>query len=642
MAKTNVTFTNFAAKKLLGKAQTRPSLTDAEEAYPSNVSVPGGGVFAETIPREPGTNFYTLYSASVDAPATVERVYFDVVAISDGYYDADADSDDGGEPTQGFANHAYYLKLPSNYETTSSNPLTGSGNFVNDKRLYLSRGGLQLVPPFTTDAGLPGSTGNNRYYVELYSGDPSNPANKISSTDAIDWQFDYYSGIIFIQDSASAPPVTASAYLYVGKYLDEKISDIADSAGAITVKDEGSNLTTALNSIDFVGSGVTATTSGNDVTVTIDAGAITALNNQAENRLVTIGSTTTELDGEANLTFDGSELILTGSSIFNGSLTSSNIVPLADEQYDLGQVELKYENLYAKFLDGGLMFTAINDEGATITRGQAVYVKGISGQTPTIALAAADDASKMPVMGLVADGTSNDGNEVRIVTLGRLNGFDTSMFSAGDTLYVQTGSGGVSGSLTNLPPTGSGALIQNIARVLKSDNSGQVRVGGAGRTNATPNLDKGHIFIGNDSDQAVQDNTVFVSSSANRVGINTTNPTHTLTVNGTVSASAYVGIETGISYSRTEVTTTITASVSSTILGVTASSAVEIRLPSAGDYDAGQYFTVKDESGLANTNNITILASGSETIDGQASIVLESPYAAVNLYSNGTDKFFIY
>ena len=97
-----------------------------------------------------------------------------------------------------------------------------------------------------------------------------------------------------------------------------------------------------------------------------------------------------------------------------------------------------------------------------------------------------------------------------------------------------------------------------------------------------------------------------------------------------------------ISYSRTQVTITITASVSSTILGVTASSAVQIRLPSAGDYDAGQYFTVKDESGLANSNNITILASGSQTIDGQSSIVLESPYAAVNLYSNGTDKFFIY
>ena len=70
MAKTNVTSTNFSAKKLLGKAQTRPSLTEAQEAYPSNVSMPGGGVFAETIPREPGTSYYTQYSASAGAPAT--------------------------------------------------------------------------------------------------------------------------------------------------------------------------------------------------------------------------------------------------------------------------------------------------------------------------------------------------------------------------------------------------------------------------------------------------------------------------------------------------------------------------------------------------------------------------------------------
>jgi len=600
--KTNASLTNLAAKKLLGKAHTSNLKDISNEPYPSNVSVVGGGVFSEAIPSSPGSDFYTVYSASSGDPGTVEKVYFKVVADNTTRYDADSESNGGsGDESSVYGPHGYYLQLASDYEASSSNPLTGSGVFVDDSVIYSSRGALQIVPPFV-------STDNpNPYQLKLYNASDQ----EISFTDNIDWTVDYYAGTIFIQDyvesagGISKVPVSASGYIYVGKYLDEKISDLSSS----------------------IGSG---------------GGTITALNNQAENRLVTIGSTTTELDGEANLTFDGSELILTGSSIFNGSLTSSNIVPLANEQYDLGQVELRYENLYAKFLDGGLMFTAINDEGATITRGQAVYVKGISGQTPTIALAAADDASKMPAMGLVADGTSNDGNEVRIVTLGRLNGFDTSMFSAGDTLYVQTGSGGVSGSLTNSPPTGSGALIQNIARVLKSDNSGQVRVGGAGRTNATPNLDKGHIFIGNDSDQAVQDNTVFISSSVNKVGINTTVPTHTLTVNGTVSASAYVGIETGISYSRTQVTTTITASVSSTILGVTASSAVEIRLPSAGDYEAGQYFTVKDESGLANTNNITILASGSQTIDGQASIVLESPYAAVNLYSNGTDKFFIY
>jgi len=375
MAKTNLTSTQFAAKKLLGKVQTNNKFTEAQEAYPTNVSVISDGVFAEDIPTEPGTAYNTIFSASADAPATVERVYFDLVSIADSVYDAD-DSDGGGEETpQSQGPHAYYLKLPYNYESISNNPNRGTGSFTNGSPLYTSNGGLQIVPPFATNAGLPGISGNNLYGLQLYKGDPAVPSNAISETDAIDWQVDYYAGTIFLQDyDAAKIPVTASAYLYVGKYLDEKLTDLSSSIGSgggtdIIVKDEGSNLTTELASLDFVGSGVTATTSGNDVTVTI----------------------------------------------------------------------------------GG-----------------------------------------------------------------------------------------------------------------------------------------------------------------------------------------------GISYSRTEVTTTITASTNSAILGVTASSAVEIRLPSAADYDAGQYFTIKDESGAADSNSITILTSGSQTIDGVSSIVLESPYAAVNLYSNGSDKFFIY
>ena len=49
-------------------------------------------------------------------------------------------------------------------------------------------------------------------------------------------------------------------------------SGLSGVTSPITIKDEGSNLTTAVSSIDFVGSGVTATTDGNNVTATI-AGA---------------------------------------------------------------------------------------------------------------------------------------------------------------------------------------------------------------------------------------------------------------------------------------------------------------------------------------------------------------------------------
>jgi hypothetical protein len=228
--------------------------------------------------------------------------------------------------------------------------------------------------------------------LKLYKGDPTNPANEITSGDSIDWQVDYYSGVVFIQDyNASSIPVTASAYLYTGKYLDDKLSTISASGGTIT-----------------------------------------ALNNKAENRLVTLGATTTELDGEANLTFNGSILDLTG---------------------------------------------------------------GMSAST-----------------------------------------------------YVSS--------------------------------------------------------------------STFYGDGSNLTGVS--------------------------SFSRRAVTSTITASITDRLLGVSASAALEIRLPGASAMASGQYITIKDEGGNADVNSITILTSGSETIDGGSSIVMESSFAAVTIYSDGTNKYFVY
>ena len=56
---------------------------------------------------------------------------------------------------------------------------------------------------------------------------------------------------------------------------------------------------------------------------TLTGGAITALNNATANELVTVGATTTELDAEANLTFDGSTLAVTGN-ITATTITLSN------------------------------------------------------------------------------------------------------------------------------------------------------------------------------------------------------------------------------------------------------------------------------------------------------------------------------
>jgi len=51
--------------------------------------------------------------------------------------------------------------------------------------------------------------------------------------------------------------------------------------------------------------------------------------------------------------------------------------------------------------------------------------------------------------------------------------------------------------------------------------------------------------------------------------------------------------------------------------------------------------TVKDESGAAGTNNITIDTEDSELIDGAASIALAADFAGINLYSDGSNLFSI-
>tara|TARA_Y100000114_G_C11740794_1_gene318840 strand:- start:562 stop:1194 length:633 start_codon:yes stop_codon:yes gene_type:complete len=142
-------------------------------------------------------------------------------------------------------------------------------------------------------------------------------------------------------------------------------------------------------------------------------------------------------------------------------------------------------------------------------------------------------------------------------------------------------------------------------------------------------------------------NSLTVPGLTSSVGIRLTN-----VISGSIAGNgSFLGVDSngnlvvtssGISYDRRFVTSTTTASSNDVLLGVSASSALEIRLSSASTFKNGQYFVVKDEAGNADVFNITVRTSGSQTIDGGPFIVLESPFAAVSIYSNGSDKFFIY
>jgi len=334
--KTNLTSTQFSAKKLLGKAHTNNKFSDVNESLPSSVQAPSQIIFGQDIPNSPTRSEYLIQSASAGKPGTVEYVHFEVEALSNTVYDAN-DAGGGGDEASTTGAHGYYLKMPADYEESSNNPLTGSGFFNNGERLYNTRGKLQIIPPFISNAS------PNNYFLKLWRGDPSDPTNEISSGEAVDWQVDYYSGVIFIQDyNSSHVPLYASGFLYIGKYTDEVLNDVVSQAegASLSIKEEGSDISIAASSLDFVGDGVVASSVGDNITVTIE-NSVTDLKQKAENRLVTIGATTSELEGENNLTFDGNQLDLSGSMNISGS-----ILPIGNRTHNLGSPSKHWANVY--------------------------------------------------------------------------------------------------------------------------------------------------------------------------------------------------------------------------------------------------------------------------------------------------------
>jgi hypothetical protein len=64
-----------------------------------------------------------------------------------------------------------------------------------------------------------------------------------------------------------------------------------------------------------------------------------------------------------------------------------------------------------------------------------------------------------------------------------------------------------------------------------------------------------------------------------------------------------------------------------------------LTLPVASGVDVGRRFTIKDETGGAATNNITVQRASTDTIDGAVSKVINTAYGALRVYSNGAAWF---
>lgn len=222
--KTNTSATFFAQKKLLGKAHTSNLKIDGEETIGSNIQVASSLIFGETIPENPSRTLNTVQG-------TVEYIEFILEALTGTTYDANDDGGgsgvDSGEELQTSGPHAYKFKFPSNYESITDNSSAGSGGFSNDALVHESLGKVQIIPPFFSQ------NAPNPYIVKIYQDDGSgNAGTEIPLLDNIDWNIDYYNGILFLQDySSSKIPAFARGFAYIGKMLNTVVSEASGGGG---------------------------------------------------------------------------------------------------------------------------------------------------------------------------------------------------------------------------------------------------------------------------------------------------------------------------------------------------------------------------------------------------------------------------
>jgi len=320
-------------------------------------------------------------------------------------------------------------------------------------------------------------------------------------------------------NSATLSYVVGYLQVFLNGVLLENGTDYTANTSSSVILVNGANTGDVLQVSTFVkvlgtGDMVTNTFTGNGSTA---AYTLSTNPDTEENTIVFVDGVYQEKDtytvSGTTLTFDAN--VPNGASI-EVVIGSRNVTTLDAADLDIsGDLTVAGEAIITGDIQGDLRGATLfkGKAGEALSKGEVVYISGISGNTTVVSKADADDAAKMPAFGVVADDASLNAS-VSIYTFGRLSGLDTSSYSEGDELFVST----TAGALTSTAPTGESSKLQKIAKVTRSDNSaGSIFIMGAGRSNAVPNLDDGDIFIGNGSNQAVSAalNTSIVPESGN-------------------------------------------------------------------------------------------------------------------------------
>lgn len=212
---------SISFKKVSGKAQTQQNFAVTEEGITTNIQMSYTTVFGKRIEPLPVTNsgLTTLYSTN----GVVQRVKFQIDIIPN--------TQIGTNQSQG-----YRLKLPSDWNT---HPGALYPQYLAGTYLHSALGKLQIVPSLYGTLKTDGST---EYDPILYQTDGITVIGKF---DPINWYFDPYNGIIFVQDPPAGFDVSTArlgyleAFLYVGDYVDDLLNLVVSGSTGTTASNVG-------------------------------------------------------------------------------------------------------------------------------------------------------------------------------------------------------------------------------------------------------------------------------------------------------------------------------------------------------------------------------------------------------------------
>ena len=629
----------IALKKLAGKAQTSNDKGLSNEALPSGITSTSETIFGETITTSPSsTSLYTI-------TGKVEYVRFPASFI------AGSDTSDG--------RHGFELKLPSDYESNSSNSKAGTYPFQNNQTINITSGSLQLVPTsFATS-----------YEAKPYYGGSGvkDSGTQIPLLDARDWYLDYFNGVFFQQDPSGTGdqadnPDYIEAYLYIGDMLDTIVTNAGDSGGGDTSAQYLVLAATGSLTAERVltaGTGISTTDAGagGAYTVAVNNSVVATLTGSQFSGTVgvtgSIGSTSKitspAFSGSLTHLQDGTSYIKAGTNITvasasNGSITitSANTTYTAGDGLDLSGTEFSTDLKSSGGLKIDSTELAIDDSivatisGSTFT-GAVKFNSGLSGSLTHL-----------------ADGTSyiKEGSNVTVtsgsngsITIASTN----TTYTAGDGLDLSgtefsvdlKSSGGLEIDSTEL------AIDDSIvATISGSTFTGAVKFN-SGLSGSLTHLANGTSYLREGSNVGIStgsDGSITISSSAAGDGDSSAQYL-VLAATGSLSAervfTAGTGISTTDAGAGAAYTIAVDNSVVATISGSTFTGAVKFNSGLSGSLthlaDGTSYLIAGSNTTIATGSSGAITISSAGSIDGSGAANRIATWSDSNTLTSDAD-----